>query len=642
MQIASYFASLGFRVDNRELRKVDSHLKRIETKLKKFSSGLDKNLTLKIKLDKFDVDDKKLRFVLGNALDFASQRLVFQINNFDINQARLNQQVAAATRVASSSARVNLRTNVVGDRASEARTLIGAREAVTGGGVAGLASRFFPTALAVGLGGYGAGALNRRNQEVVSAQLQTEAVVQQAGGTQAQGARVFDYLRSEADRIGFNYLEAAPDFSKLLSGLTGAGISVEQGQQVFSGFAELARVNKLDKTSQNRLFRALSQVAGKDQLMSEELTGQIAEALPGGVSVFAEAYQRQIGGNLTGTEAIQALREAMEKRQVRGNILIDAAQVASDRAQPSLANASRASQAEQQRLQNRISDSAILASNNGVESGFARLFRSLNAAIKEAQPGVESFARSFDKASQYVSSVLLSVQSLQRFFQGRDSMLGELLFPSPEDQEKAFLFLEKFKATTGEIGTLVNNVYDGWSKLLGLLESSPILDKLNKSLGVVANGAGALNKVIEGDFSGAREAAKSALAGYANSVTSVGRTGANLLLKGGQYALAGIDPRVSVDQITPYQIPAFDKGQSQLDFATQYKADQAKRAAEARNQYTLPGINRPLVAGESASNLEIKMDVTIQAANPEDFNQQFQEKFKGILAETMAQYPQKE
>ncbi len=35
MQVASYFASLSFKVDNRELRKVDNFLKKIEYKLSK-------------------------------------------------------------------------------------------------------------------------------------------------------------------------------------------------------------------------------------------------------------------------------------------------------------------------------------------------------------------------------------------------------------------------------------------------------------------------------------------------------------------------------------------------------------------------------------------------------------------------------
>ncbi|MCY1447882.1 hypothetical protein D9M71_645230 [compost metagenome] len=128
-------------------------------------------------------------------------------------------------------------------------------------------------------GGYGLGALNKRNQEVVSAQLQSQAVVEQAGGTSTQGQESFQYLRNEGQRIGFNFLDASGDYNKLISGLTGSGIGLKESQKVFSGFAELARVNKLDKTTQNRLFRALSQVAGKGKLQSEELTGQIARIL---------------------------------------------------------------------------------------------------------------------------------------------------------------------------------------------------------------------------------------------------------------------------------------------------------------------------------------------------------------------------
>lgn len=359
--------------------------------------------------------------------------------------------------------------------------------------------------------------------------------------------------------------------------------------------------------------------------------------------MFAEAYQRQIGGNLTGKEAISELMAQMKKGNVKSDILTFAAQIASQRAQPTLGSAARASQAEQARFQNQISDAAVRASGAGVESGFSRLFRSLSTALKEAQPLVDSMARGFDNASKSVSSVLLSVQSITRFFQGRDSLIGDKLFPDEESQQKAFLFLENMKTVTGEIGTLTDNIYNGWTKLLNLLDSSPILDKLNTSLSIIANGAAAINKLAGGDFSGAADAAKSVGQNYANTVTSVGRTGANLILKGAQYGLAGIDPRVTMDQITPYQIPApFDKGQSQVDWATQYKAEQAKMAAESRNQYPLPGITQPLAQGQRAVDLKIDMSVDIKAANPEDFNQQFQDRFTSVIQETLLQYSQKE
>lgn len=626
--IASYFATLGFRVDRKELRKVDTTLKQIEDKLRRFGKKIDRHLKINLDVNKFTVDQKKLNLALGNALDLASARLVFQVNNFDINQARLNQQMAAAVGRASRlvSARVNPDVDV---RERLPRETVRRRDAIVAGGVGGLAARMYTPALGLALGGYGLGQLNRRNQEVVSAQLMTQAVIQQAGGTAQQGEQSFDWLRSQAQRVGFNYLDAAPDFNKLLSGLTGAGMSVEQGQNVFQGFAELSRVNKLDKTSQNRLFRALSQVAGKNQLMSEELTEQIAEALPGGVALFAEAYQRQIGGNLQGSEAIQALRKAMEGRQVKGDILIQAAQIASEKANKggALTVAARASQAEQARFQNTLSDQAILASNAGVESGFARLFRSMTIALKEASPLVESMARGFDSVSLSVSKALLSIQSIQRFFQGRDSFLGDKLFPTEEGKAKAFEFLENLKTLMTELDKLSTNIYNGWSMLLDKLDNSAVIDRLNTTIATIANAANVVNNLAEGNLSGAMDAAASVGKSTINTITAPGRTGANAILS----------------TFTDRRIPVpFEETDSQLDWATRYKAEQAKLAAENFNKYDLPGINKPLVQGQSSTNLEIKMDVEIKAANPEDFNQQFQEKFKSVIQDTLIQYSQKE
>lgn len=688
MKVAEYWASLGFKIDQKELRKVDSTLKQLEAKLAKFGKKIEKSLFLDIK-----IDQKKLNTSLGNALDRASNSLVFEISRFSVNQRNMQAALMRASR-SGGGALANDRTAMLNylqgrnggigsntyitqtrslspdewnrrertkneewnRRRAEIRADEEARRAARGvrrggldsgtvvgaGGVGGLAARAYMPALALAGGGYGAGWLNRRNQDVVSAQLMTQAVVQQAGGTTEQGMQSFDWLRQQGERVGFNYLDAAPDFNKLISGLTGAGMSVDTSQETFKGFAELSRVNKLDKTSQNRLFRALSQVAGKNQLMSEELTGQIAEALPGGVALFAEAYQRQTGGNLKGSESISALREAMKNKAVKGDILPVAAQIASEKASSGLSAASKASQAEQARAQNALNDRAITASNAGVEQGFARLFKTFAITLQESGPLVEKMAQGFNSMSLYASNALLSIQSITRFFQGRDSLLGDKLFPDEESQAKAFVFLEQFKTFMSEMDKLTMNIYNGWSMLLDKLSSSKILDTFNTSLSIMSNTAATFNKLAEGDFSGAADAASGAGKKYLNTVTSVGRTGANILLEGAQYGLAGIDPRVTMDQIKPYQIPKpFNDADSQLDWQVNYRAEQARLAAASKNQYALPGVNQPL-NGMNSTNLEIKMDVQINAANPEDFNSQFQDKFKSVIESTMQQYSQKD
>lgn len=430
MQIASYFASLGFRVDKRELRKVDQSLSRFEKKLRAFGRKANKNLKLRINISGFSVDQRKLDKKLGVALDIASRNTVFEVSRFVINNRALMAALIRAMRgLPPLPPGGGPRPNPPSPRGD-----LDSGRLTRGGVAAGLTARAYAPALALGFGGYGLGALNRRNQEVVSAQLMTQAVVQQAGGTQREGVQSFDWLRGQANRIGFNYLEAAPDFNKLLSGLTGAGMSVGQGQQVFKGFAELSRVNKLDKTSQNRLFRALSQVAGKNQLMSEELTGQIAEALPGGTALFAQAYQRKLGGNLQGTEAIQALRDAMKKKLIKGDILTYAGEIASEKAAIGLPAASKASQAEQQRFQNALNDQAIIASQAGVESGFTKLFRALAIGLNESTGLTRRLAETFDSAATFAEKLILFPQSFMRALEGRDSLVADWL--GYDDTEK--------------------------------------------------------------------------------------------------------------------------------------------------------------------------------------------------------------
>lgn len=422
MNIAKYYASIGFQVSTRDIQQVDRALNSIENRLKAFQRRL--NSTLNLDINRFTVDQRRLNIALGNALDVASTRNVFQVSRFVVDQGSLNRQLTRSLTEASrvAAATINVRPNATGSVA---------RAAATGAAFGGFGlGRLGTAGLALIGGGYGLGALNRRNQEVVSAQLQSQAVVQQALGdnyTPEQGQASFQYLRQQAQRVGFNYLDASPDYNKLLSGLTGAGFSIQQGQQVYTGFAELARVNKLDRVQQQRVFRALSQIAGKGKLQAEELTSQLAESLPGAVSLFARAYQQQIGGNLTGQDAISALFAATKKGQVNAGVLNFAGALASQQAGPSLAAAGQASQAEQARYQNAVSDLAVVASNAGVEEGFARIFRTLNAGLSESGGLVESLARGFNNVTKYTDDLLLFPQDFVRALEGRDSLVADWL-----------------------------------------------------------------------------------------------------------------------------------------------------------------------------------------------------------------------
>lgn len=592
-EIAKYTVGVAFDLKQKEWKNLDKQLKKLEARLQKASKVMQSRLAFSI--DKFVVNQRNLNIALGNALDRSSRMTTFSIEKFDVNQAELTRKMTSALRrataAASSSANVNPDVNV-------GRGGITGRHAGIAGGVGGLAARAYMPLLAIAGGGYGLGALNRRNQEIVSAQLQSQAIVQQAGGTAQQGQASFQWLQNQGDRVGFNWLQAVGDYNKLLSGLTGAGMSVEQGQGVFKGFSELARVNKLDQTSQNRLFRALSQVAGKDRLMSEELTGQIAEALPGGVSIFAEAYQRQLaaqgkGGGKTGAEAIQELRAGMEAGQVRGDILLYAGTRAGEMAAPGLQAAMTASQAEQARFQNEYNRLAKVASDSGVESGFARLFRAMSDGTRESLPLVRSLAGGFDELTKYAASALLTFQSIQRFFQGRDSLIGDKLFPDEKDREAAFTWLANLKAVFGEFGTLLGNIANGWKMLFGAMDWSVLLTGASAFLSVIRNLLGALNSAISGNYGEAVEQLKSAV--------STATTPARFVANEGMSQLTGFmasrDNRISDPSgVQPIQIPSALP--STPDYATEKEAQRMLATANNRKAgYPNPTGIFPMASG---------------------------------------------
>lgn len=270
------------------------------------------------------------------------------------------------------------------------------------------------------------------------------------------------------------------------------------------------------------------------------MVGQLAESLPGAVSLFSEAYQRQTGQSLgvdqslTGSDAIKALQAAMKKRNVRGDILGYAAQVASERAAPSLAHSSRTSQAEQARFQNTSNDLIRLANQSGVEEGYARLFRTLNDGLAESGGLVRTLSSAFNDASKFARELLLVPQSFQRMLQGRDSFITELVGNDRADEIRAlFKDMETFGNNFSALTTTIGN---GWKLIFQQMQQ---IDGLNvtklamKQFGIASSATAAVNSAAQGDYATAASNAGVAAKGYLQTLTTIPRsildTGASYL-----------------------------------------------------------------------------------------------------------------
>lgn len=546
--VARYWAELGFKVSRTELKKVDSHLKSIELKLKKFGKGLDSRLKLNIQIDKFSINDKKLRLTMGTALDKASKSVTFEISKFAVNDRNLRAALLGASRrmgnmpgtgggiggttyinnkalspqewdrrqgVLNQNRMDQLAARQANQPAPRGRSVSGA---AVGGGVAGgagygmMRSMYAPMFVG-GLGMYGLGQVNQMNQEVISAQLTTKAVTE-AAGLKGQGGPAFDWLKGQADRIGFSYMDSAQDYNNFLSNSLSAGVDLEGSQDIFLGFSEYARAMGITPARNKLVMGALSQMMGKGVLSMEEVRRQMAESMPGTMGVFAQAYSEMSGSGLEGQDALAAFYEAVPKGNVKSAEILPIVQrILREKAAPKLEIAMRTSQAEQARFKNQVANTSIAASDAGVESGFARLFKTMTTALKEGQERVEAMARAFDRLSQYVSFIMLIPQSFKRAFEGRDSYMADLL--GEENIKIIKGFTEGLSDLTGELKTVLGSAIAGWGMIFGEF-GDEMLTFASQLSNILLYTFKSLNQAMSGDLIGANNSLGAIRATLAN------------------------------------------------------------------------------------------------------------------------------
>lgn len=113
------------------------------------------------------------------------------------------------------------------------------------------------------------------------------------GGAQAAG-KEFEYLRSEANRLGLDLIQTTKDYTRFAASANGK-LDNSQIHNLFEGVSEYGRVVGATADEQSRSLRALQQMVSKGQVMSEELKGQLAEGLPGAVGIFTKALNAMKG-----------------------------------------------------------------------------------------------------------------------------------------------------------------------------------------------------------------------------------------------------------------------------------------------------------------------------------------------------------
>lgn len=130
-----------------------------------------------------------------------------------------------------------------------------------------------------------------------------------ATGSATAAADEFDFVRSEAERLGLSLQTTAQAYTSLAAAARGTTLEGQDTRDIFSGISEASRVLGLSADQTRGALRAIEQIISKGNVQAEELRGQLGERLPGAFQLAA----RSIGVT---TEELNGMLE-------RGEVLAD-------------------------------------------------------------------------------------------------------------------------------------------------------------------------------------------------------------------------------------------------------------------------------------------------------------------------------
>lgn len=164
-----------------------------------------------------------------------------------------------------------------------------AKKAFTGGLQAMLGPFGSVQGAAVALGGYLSGQLVRSilsaGQQMDSLQRSFKTIT----GSAAAGRKELQFVQQTATRLAVDVGTLAESYRSFAAASRGTALEGEAAQQVFTAVTEASTTLGLSSEQTGRALNALQQMISKGTVASEELRGQLGEALPGAFQIAARA-----------------------------------------------------------------------------------------------------------------------------------------------------------------------------------------------------------------------------------------------------------------------------------------------------------------------------------------------------------------
>lgn len=228
--------------------------------------------------------------------------------------------------------------------------------------------------------------------------------LKQVSGTQEAYSRNQEFLRKTSEDFGLEIKGLTQQFTQFYVSAKDK-LSQSEIEGIFTSIAKAGSVMGLSIDAQNRAFNALNQMMSKGVVSSEELKGQLGEALPGAFGIMAKSLnvnEQQLGkmlqqGQLLASDVLPKFAEQLEK--VYGIETIDRVETLS---------------ASQNRLSNSWTE-MIRSLNESETGGISQFFKTmidgLNTILNliiEANKGIEEFKKEVYKKAKTSTSTWLT------------------------------------------------------------------------------------------------------------------------------------------------------------------------------------------------------------------------------------------
>lgn len=226
------------------------------------------------------------------------------------------------------------------------------------------------------------------------------------GGDMTKAAGEFDYLTDAANKYGFAISSISGEYAKLAATARGIGRSDKDIRTMFEGVLSVGRVNNLSDEKMQDAFRAVTQILSKNQVMSEELKGQLAEALPGAVVRFAKSQG-------FGPDQMKEFAAALESGSFAARDIIEYAQQELNDNANAVLRAQNTYQATMARFQNTLFKARTDFAENGFMDGLTKTIRELDEFFK-SDDGKAYLIRLGEGAQFAVDAIALIAKNLDK------------------------------------------------------------------------------------------------------------------------------------------------------------------------------------------------------------------------------------